>query len=412
MPPGTKDEEDEALALARASALGAQLASHPQWASVRGRFVIPGPGKFAGPRALLPLCQKGEGGRQGGEEDDAAGAVALTALCGAMRLSGRRKRHRAGCLALLRAVEAAGDRAVFSGTSVHRMDGIALFYSIECGTELSHLPSTMQTTNHKTQTEADLLALLLPSSSHHHHRPSRLPLAAARFLTKDAGALWGPVVDHHHHHHHQQYYVRPEAGTTLWAALHRALAASASSSPLQCLCRSGLITRGELASSSILLPAGIDDVRAGMLALRALGLAAEVADGDNVFLPLAPLHWAEEDKEAGASASATASTTLCYYELLGLPPSSPSSSSPPQLRPERLLLAALLVHLVIPPLQHASSDADPDAANDSSAVLLGFNLDDGGKGVVVGPLVPDVAALRFPAPGCVDVPFGSSDDGK
>lgn len=284
---------------------------------------------------------------------------------------------------------------------------MSLFYSI--GPELYYLPSTTQTTNHKTQTEADLLALLLPSSSHH-HRPSRLPLAAARFLTKDAGALWGPVVDHHHH---QRYFVRPEAGITLWAALHRALAASASSSPLQRLCRSGLITRGELASSSILLPGGIDDMRAGMLALRAMGLAAEVADGDNVFLPLAPLHWVGEDKEAGASASAlaTASTTLCYYELLGLPPSSPSSG-PPQLRPERLLLAALLVHLVNPPLQLASSDADPDAAHDSSTALLGFNLDDGGKGACMGPLVPDVAALRFPAPGCVEVPFGSSDDGK
>lgn len=114
----TKDEgEDEALALARASALGAQLASHPQWASVRGRFVVPGQGKFAaGPLALLPLCKKEEGGRQQGGGEDATGAVALAALRGAMQLSGRRKRHRAGCLALLRAVEAAGDRAVFTGT--------------------------------------------------------------------------------------------------------------------------------------------------------------------------------------------------------------------------------------------------------------------------------------------------------
>lgn len=110
-PPPTRKEEEqdgEALALARAAALRAQLMGHPEWAGVRERLVIVEGGegergRGGSPVALLPLYD--DGAAEGEGSDEEGSALAVAAVKAAMRLSGRRKRHPAWCLRVWEGVE-------------------------------------------------------------------------------------------------------------------------------------------------------------------------------------------------------------------------------------------------------------------------------------------------------------------
>lgn len=155
---------------------------------------------------------------------------------------------------------------------------------------------------------------------------------------------------------------------------------------------------------------GGTDIKAGVLALRALGLAAALKNREEggeedeedgtttttgsstLFLPSLPLDWAAAADDTAPSSSQV-SQPLCYYDLLGLP-HSPSSSQALFFRPERLLLAALLVQLVAPP------------HHQQPTMLLGFHLQKQEEGKAAEEAFSvDARALRFPSPGVVEVPL-------
>lgn len=88
VPPPIVEEEEkegngEAVALARAAALGQHLMGHREWAGVRGRLVLPEEGRGVGPVALLPLYPQGKEARH----------AVIAALAAGVELAGRRKRQ-------------------------------------------------------------------------------------------------------------------------------------------------------------------------------------------------------------------------------------------------------------------------------------------------------------------------------